>query len=72
MGVGASQGREVLDFMESRSRRPAPLAEEALRRSTPLSGPVLKSPEQRAKRRNEPRQRRRAARERIAGVIQQG
>lgn len=67
-----SKGREVLEFMESRSRRPASLTEEAVGRSTALSGPVLKLPEQRATRRNERRQRRRTARERIAGVIQQG
>ncbi|MDF0498850.1 hypothetical protein [Bradyrhizobium yuanmingense] len=47
-------------------------AEEALPKSTAPSGPLLKLPEQRAARRNERHKRRRAARERIAGVIRQG
>ncbi|MGY4502252.1 hypothetical protein ACVWYH_006209 [Bradyrhizobium sp. GM24.11] len=67
-----AKGRIVLDFMEARSRRPESLAEEAPRKPTPPSVLTLRLPEQSASRRSERRQRRRAARERGAGRIQQG
>ncbi|WP_094183331.1 hypothetical protein [Bradyrhizobium canariense] len=65
------KGREVLEFMEARSRRPEPLTE-ALSQLAAPSVLVLRLPEQTASRRNERRQRRRIARERVAGGIQQG
>lgn len=64
------KGRKVLEFMEARSRRPEPLTEEAPSQSTAPSVLVLRPTEQMVSRRNERRQRRRAAGERIAGGIQ--
>ncbi|MGY8632787.1 hypothetical protein RAD15_09950 [Bradyrhizobium sp. 14AA] len=66
------KGRVVLEFMEGRSRRPEPVAEEAPCKSAAPSVLMLGLPEQSASRRNERRQRRRAARERVVGRIQQG
>lgn len=40
------KGREVLEFMEARSRRPEPLTEEAPSQSTAPSVLVLRPPEQ--------------------------
>ncbi|WP_271554912.1 hypothetical protein [Bradyrhizobium sp. CCBAU 45394] len=65
------KGRALLDFMERRSRRPQSVAEAAPCRSTAPSVLVISLPEQSASRRSERRQRRRAARERVAVRIQQ-
>ncbi|MFK4654202.1 hypothetical protein ABIF97_004136 [Bradyrhizobium japonicum] len=66
------KGRAVLEFMEGRLRHPEPVAEEAPCKSTAPSVVVIRLSEQNASRRNERRQRRRAARDRVAGRIQQG